>query len=67
MRLQKKYIRTLEEKVQDDYPISIDNLVELHNNINEDVFQYDDDPERSLQEMEVDAPKYFTSKAFKNA
>ena len=58
----KKYIRTLEEKVQDDYPISIDNLVELHNNINEDVFQYDDDPERSLQEMEVDAPNTLPAK-----
>lgn len=58
----KKYIRTLEEKVQDDYPISIDNLVELHNNINEDVFQYDDDPELSLQEMEVDAPNTLPAK-----
>ena len=58
----KNYIRTLEQKVQNDYSISIDNLVELHNNINEDVFRYEDDPERSLQEMEVVAPNTLPAK-----
>lgn len=61
----KNYINSLEEKVQDNQQISIDNLVELHNNINEDIFRYEDDAEHSLQEMSVDNPSTLAVKFFK--